>query len=117
MLLLVPLAAVVTAQPAQAGTQCVNLGSQPWTLCVDVAWYGEGWAHMFFPFFPEPTAPYILVQQCDSAGQFCNTILASVTAGRSTPKVATSAGYTYKGCVDFYDGWNYVAGCTPAEPG
>lgn len=111
-----PLSALVAAPTAQAATQCVNIGSQPWSLCVDV-WYGEVWGYLFFPIIPEPTDPYIWLQECDSSGQNCGVAPGSVTAGRSTPRLTTNSASTYKACADFYEGWNYVYGCTPAEPG
>jgi hypothetical protein len=111
-----PLSALLAAPPASATTDCVNVGSQPWSLCVDV-WYGDVWGYLWFPIIPEPTAPYIMLMECDSAGGNCGIVPGSVTAGRQTPHLTPNSGSRYKACADFYDGWNHVMDCSPTVPG
>lgn len=115
---LVALTSVPTAPPAAAaGYDCTSLGSQPWSLCISVEYNGQARAHLLFPIIPEPTDPYVWIQDCNSSGQSCGVTLGSVTQGRITPFVSTTPGRIYLACADFYDygGYpQYVLGCSPA---
>ena len=107
-------AVALPAPPASAATACAVYGADSRTVCVDVV-PGQTQGQAVLPVFPGPTAPYIWLAECDGSGQWCNTMLGSVTQGVVTPWVATGAGHTYQACVDYYDSSSeHVFGCTAA---
>jgi hypothetical protein len=121
-LLLLPSTTLVSAPPAYAsGDNCIYIGSEPWTLCVNV-YGGQARSQMWFPIFPYPVDPYAWVDECDASGQYCSMVTGSFSEDRATPWVATNPAKTYRGCIDFRDPGAYyplsvVAGCTAAVPG